>query len=88
MLLTVLREAVIGRRTSLGAAWRAALPKVPGLIGVTVVVGLLLTVIAVVGFGLAVGLGVGIGGGPPGAPSWGSSSASPCSSCSSTCRCC
>ena len=64
ILYTVLREAVIGRRTSLGAAWRAALPKVPGLIGVTVVIGLLLTVIAVVGFGLAVGLGVGIGRAP------------------------
>ena len=64
ILFTVLREAVIGRRTGLGAAWRAALPKVPGLIGVTVLVGLLLTVIAVVGFGLAVGLGVGIGRAP------------------------
>ena len=61
ILYTVLREAVIGRRTGLGAAWRAAMPRVPGLIGVTVLVGLLLTVIAVVGFGLAVGLGVGIG---------------------------
>ena len=34
ILFTVLRGAVIGRRTDLGAAWRAALPKVPGLIGV------------------------------------------------------
>ena len=64
VLFTVLRGALIGRRTSLGEAWRAALPKIAGLIGVTVLVGLLLGVIAIVGFGLAIGLGVGIGRAP------------------------
>ncbi len=61
MLFAVLRGALIGRRTDLGSAWRAALPKVLGLIGVTVLIGVLLTVIAVVGLGLAIGIGVGIG---------------------------
>lgn len=61
ILYTVLRGAAIGRRTDLAAAWRAARPKVPGVIGVTVLVGLLLMVVAIVGFGLAIGLGVGIG---------------------------
>jgi len=63
ILFTVLRGALIGRRTDLGTAWKAAMPKVPGLIGVSVLLGLFIAVVAVVGFGLAVGLGVGIGGG-------------------------
>ena len=64
ILFTVLRGAVIGRRTDLGSAWKAALPKVPGLIGVSVLLGLFFAIVAVVGFGLAIGLGVGIGGVP------------------------
>jgi hypothetical protein len=63
MLLTVLRGALIGRRSDLGTAWRQAWPKVPGLIGVAVLTGLIVMVVAIVGLGLAVGLGVGIGGG-------------------------
>ena len=79
-------RAVIGRRTAWAPPGGPRCRRSPAWIGVTVLVGLLLTVIAVVGFGLAVGLGVGIGRAP--GASWGSSSASPCSSCSSTCRCC
>ena len=71
ILFTVLRGALIGRRTDLGSAWKAALPKIPGLIGVSVLLGLFFAVVAIVGFGLAIGLGVGIGRAPR-APSWGS----------------
>ena len=63
VLLTVLRGAVIGRRLDLGAAWQGARSKVAGLVGVAVLTGLIVIVIAVVGFGLAGGLGVGIGRG-------------------------
>jgi hypothetical protein len=63
VLLTVLRGAVIGRRTDLGAAWQAARPRVPGLIGVAVLTSLIIIVVGVVGLGLAFGLGFGIGGG-------------------------
>ena len=49
ILFTVLRGAVIGRRTDLGSAWKAALPKVPGLIGVSVLLGLFFAIVAVVG---------------------------------------
>ncbi len=63
ILFTVLHGALLGRRTDIGSAWKAALPKVPGLIGVSILLGLFFAVVAVVGFGLAIGLGVGIGGG-------------------------
>jgi hypothetical protein len=63
VLIVVLRSAMIGRRTDLATAWRAARPRVAGLVGVAVVTFLIVLVVTVVGFGLAVGLGVGIGGG-------------------------
>ncbi len=63
VLIMVLRGAMIGRRTDLATAWRAARPRVAGLVGVAVVTFLIVLVVTVVGFGLAVGLGVGIGGG-------------------------
>ncbi len=63
VLITVLRGAVIGRRTDLGAAWRAVRPRVAGLIGVALLSFVIVVVFLMVGFGLAVGLGFGIGGG-------------------------
>ncbi|HEY0816741.1 MAG TPA: hypothetical protein VGE11_25975, partial [Pseudonocardia sp.] len=63
VLITVLRGAMIGRRTDLAAAWRAARPRVLGLVGVTLLTFVIMLVVGVVGLGLAVGLGVGIGGG-------------------------
>lgn len=63
VLITVLRGALVGRRTDLGTAWRAVRSRVPGLMGVVVLSFLVVAVIAVVGFGVAVGIGLAVGRG-------------------------
>jgi hypothetical protein len=60
MLLTVLRGALIGRQTSIGEAWGSAAPKLAGMVGLNLLIGLALVLVMGVGFGLAaviVGLG-------------------------------
>jgi hypothetical protein len=49
LLFVVLSRAVLGLRTDAATAWRTAAPRVPGLVGLTVLVGLV--VLAVVGIG-------------------------------------
>lgn len=62
VLVVVMRGAMIGRRTALGEAWRLARSRVPGLIGLNLLVGVLVAAIAVVGVVLAAGVGIGLRG--------------------------
>lgn len=62
VLVTVLRGALIGRRTSLGQAWRAGARRVPGLLGVALLVAVVVVVLGGVGYGLAFLLGAGLRG--------------------------
>jgi hypothetical protein len=50
LLITVLGQAVLGRRTPLGGAWAATRGRVPGLLGLSLLTTLVLVVVVVVGF--------------------------------------
>jgi len=50
LLIVVLSQAVLGRRMGIGEAWRAARPRLPGLIGVTFLATLGVVVVMALGF--------------------------------------
>lgn len=58
LLTVVVGQAVLGRRVSAGAAWRAARPQFWRLVGLTLLIGLIVGGTAVLGIGLAVLLAV------------------------------
>lgn len=58
LLTVVVGQAVLGRRVSAGEAWRGARPQLWRLLGLTVLVGLIVGGIAVVGIAAAVLLGI------------------------------
>ncbi len=60
MLMVVLGESVLGRRIELGAVWARVKPKLGGLIGLSVLAGLV--VFAVFAVGLLPGILLGVGG--------------------------
>lgn len=63
LLIVVLSGAVLGRKVSLGAAWAQARPRLPGLLGLTLLTVLLVTVVFLAGFGLVLlAAAAGVGG--------------------------
>lgn len=58
VLLVVLRRALLGRRTSLGEAWRGATRRVWGLVGANLLVGLIIGGTAAVGILVAFIIGI------------------------------
>jgi hypothetical protein len=50
ILVAVLRGGLIGRRTSAGEAWRAVSNRLPGLVGLSLIVGILVGLIVAIGF--------------------------------------
>jgi hypothetical protein len=65
MLVTVLGEAVLGRTVTWGAAWNRVAGRVPGLVGLSLLAGLVIVAIVLVALlpGIVVGLAVGGGEG-------------------------
>ncbi|TQM36553.1 glycerophosphoryl diester phosphodiesterase family protein [Pseudonocardia cypriaca] len=49
MLIAVLSQAVLGHKMSIGAAWAAVRSRIPGLVGLTLLIALLLVLVAGVG---------------------------------------
>jgi hypothetical protein len=50
LLLVVLSRAVLGQRIDPGAAWQAMAPRAPGLVGLSLLIGLIVGAIMLVGF--------------------------------------
>ncbi|MGH3614235.1 MAG: hypothetical protein ACRDRK_16915 [Pseudonocardia sp.] len=50
LLIVVLNSAVLGRRLSLGEAWATARPRLAGLLGLTLLTGLLIAAVFLIGF--------------------------------------
>jgi hypothetical protein len=57
LLTVVVGQAVLGRRVTVGEAWRAARPRLWSLLGVTVLTGVIVAGVTAVGLGLAIGAG-------------------------------
>jgi len=50
LLIVVLSSAVLGRKLSLGKAWAAARPRLAGLLGLSLLTGLLIAAVVLIGF--------------------------------------